>query len=79
MARTARRTTASWVWDDHYILEIVDPRTGEVVADRDTGELVINALTREALPVIRFHTADLTRVISRERCECGRTHIRIAP
>jgi len=67
------------VWEDHYIVEIVDPKTGETVDDGETGELVVTALTREALPVIRFRTADLTRVISREPCDCGRTHIRIAP
>ncbi len=67
------------VWEDQYLLEVIDPATGEDVADGETGELVVTALTREALPVIRFRTADLTRVISRERCECGRTHVRIAP
>ena len=67
------------VWEDHYIVEVVDPKTGEPVDDGETGELVVTALTREALPVIRFRTADLTRVISREPCDCGRTHIRIAP
>jgi phenylacetate-CoA ligase len=66
------------VWEDHYLLEVIDPQTGEAVADGE-GELVVTALTRQALPVIRFRTADLTRVISRERCECGRTHLRIAP
>jgi len=49
------------------------------VEDGDPGELVVTSITREALPVIRFRTADLTRIISRERCDCGRTHIRIAP
>ncbi len=67
------------VWEDQYLLEVVDPITGEAVVDGETGELVVTALNREALPVIRFRTADLTRVISRERCECGRTHLRIAP
>ncbi|NYT02187.1 MAG: phenylacetate--CoA ligase [Methanosarcinales archaeon] len=67
------------VWEDHYILEVIDPRTGEEVEDGQVGELVVTALTREALPVIRFRTADLTKVISREKCECGRTHLRIAP
>ena len=67
------------VWEDHYLLEVIDPQTGEVVADGETGELVVTALTRQALPVIRVRTADLTRIISRERCECGRTHLRIAP
>ncbi len=65
------------VWDDHYITEILDPETGEPVADGEEGELVITSLTREALPVIRFRTGDLTRVLSRDLCGCGRTHTRI--
>lgn len=67
------------VWEDHYIVEVIDPKTGEAVDDGETGELVVTALTREALPVIRFRTADLTKVVSREQCDCGRTHIKIAP
>ncbi len=67
------------VWEDQYILEIIDPKTGEPVDDGEEGELVFTSLTREALPMIRFRTADLTHVISRDRCECSRTHIRLAP
>jgi len=67
------------VWEDHYIAEIIDPKTDEAVEDGETGELVVTALTRKALPVIRFKTADLTKVVSREECDCGRTHLRIAP
>ncbi len=67
------------VWEDQYILEVIDPKTGEPVDDGEEGELVFTSLTREALPMIRFRTADLTHVISRDRCECGRTHIRLAP
>jgi len=67
------------VWEDQYILEIIDPKTGEPVDDGEEGELVFTSLTREALPMIRFRTADLTHVISRDRCECGRTHLKIAP
>jgi len=67
------------VWEDQYIVEVVDPRSGEPVDDGEPGELVVTALTREALPVIRFRTADLTRVLSRDACDCGRTHVRIAP
>ena len=67
------------VWEDQYILEIIDPKTGEPVDDGEEGELVFTSLTREALPMIRFRTADLTHVISRDRCKCGRTHIRLAP
>lgn len=67
------------VWEDQYILEIIDPKSGEPVDDGEEGELVFTSLTREALPMIRFRTADLTHVISRDRCECGRTHVRLAP
>jgi phenylacetate-CoA ligase len=67
------------VWEDHYIVEVVDLEIGQPVADGQIGELVVTALTREALPVIRFKTGDLTRIVSRERCACGRTHVRIAP
>ncbi|MCK9567081.1 MAG: AMP-binding protein, partial [Methanothrix sp.] len=67
------------VWEDQYIIEIIDPTTKEPVEDGEEGELVFTSLTREALPMIRFRTADLTRVISRDVCECGRTHLKIAP
>ncbi len=67
------------VWEDHYIIEVIDPNTKTPVKDGQFGELVITSLTRQALPVIRFRTGDLTKVISREKCDCGRTHIRLAP
>ncbi len=67
------------VWEDHYVVEVVRRGGTEPVADGELGELVVTALTREALPVIRFRTGDLTRVVSREKCSCGRTHVRIAP
>lgn len=67
------------VWEDHYIVEVIDRNTGRTVPDGQVGELVVTALTREALPVIRFKTGDLTRIVSRDRCACGRTHVRIAP
>ena len=64
-------------WEDHYIVEIVDPATGEPVPDGEVGEVVATALTREALPVVRFRTGDLSRVVSREKCACGRTGLRL--
>ncbi len=67
------------VWEDHYICEIIDPETGKVLSDGEEGELVITSLTREAIPVIRFRTGDLTHIHSREKCGCGRTHLRLAP
>ncbi len=66
------------VWEDHYIVEILDRDTKEPVPDGMPGELYITSLTREAIPVIRFRTGDITRILSRERCACGRTHVRIA-
>jgi phenylacetate-CoA ligase len=65
------------VWEDRYIMEIVDPETLEPVPDGETGELVLTILCRDAMPLIRYRTRDLTRVITGP-CECGRTHRRIA-
>ncbi|UCF30604.1 MAG: phenylacetate--CoA ligase [bacterium] len=66
------------VWEDHYLVEIVDPAGDGVVPDGQEGELVVTTLTREGLPLIRYRTRDITSVISRDRCGCGRTHLRIA-
>ncbi len=66
------------VWEDHYIVEVLDRETKQPVPDGQFGELYLTALTREALPVIRFRTGDLTRVLSRQTCACGRNHVRIA-
>ncbi|MBI4771819.1 MAG: phenylacetate--CoA ligase [Chloroflexi bacterium] len=65
------------VWEDHYLVEIVDPDTGDPVPDGETGEMIVTTLTREALPLIRFRTHDLTRVLSREPCPCGRSSLRV--
>jgi phenylacetate-coenzyme A ligase PaaK-like adenylate-forming protein len=65
------------VWDDHYLPEIVDPRTGVPRLDGAPGELVVTTLTREGLPLVRYRTRDLTRVRSREICACGRTGVRL--
>ncbi len=67
------------VWEDQYVAEVLDRETGRPLPDGQVGELTITSLTRQALPVIRFRTGDLTRVVSRDRCACGRTHVRIAP
>jgi phenylacetate-CoA ligase len=65
------------VWEDQYITEVVDPRTHKPVPDGQVGEVVFTSLQREAIPVLRFRTGDLTRILSRERCECGRTSLRL--
>ena len=64
------------LWEDNYILEIIDPATGEPVADGETGELVLTTLKREAMPILRYRTRDITSVIP-EPCKCGRTHRRV--
>jgi len=65
------------VWEDHFIPEIVDPDSGERLPDGEVGELVLTAPTKEALPIIRYRTRDLTRLYT-EPCPCGRTSARIA-
>lgn len=64
------------IQEDHFFFEIIDPQTLEPVKEGDTGELVITTLTKEAFPVLRFRTGDLTRFIPGE-CPCGRTLRRI--
>jgi phenylacetate-CoA ligase len=63
-------------WEDHFLFEIVDPQTGAPVPEGEAGELVITTLTKEALPMLRYRTRDISRVTT-ERCACGRTHLRI--
>lgn len=65
------------VWEDYVIPEIIDPKTLEVLPDGQEGELVLTAINRHAMPVIRYRTRDLTKIIP-EICSCGRTHRRIA-
>jgi phenylacetate-CoA ligase len=64
------------VQEDHFLAEIIDPETGKPLADGERGELVLTTLTREAMPVLRYRTRDLTSMV-RERCACGRTTARI--
>ena len=63
-------------WEDYYIVEIVDPETLEPVPDGEIGELVLTTINREAMPLLRYRTRDLTRVLGRT-CPCGRNHIRL--
>ncbi len=65
------------VWEDQYITEIIDPATGKLVPDGEYGEVVFTSLNREAMPIIRYRTHDISRIVSRERCGCGRTSLRI--
>lgn len=63
-------------WEDYYIVEIVNPDTLEPVQDGEIGELVLTTLCREAMPLLRYRTRDLTRVLGRT-CPCGRNHVRL--
>lgn len=64
------------IWEDYYIVEIVDPETLEPVPDGQIGELVLTTLNREAMPLLRYRTRDLTRILPGD-CPCGRKHIRL--
>jgi phenylacetate-CoA ligase len=64
------------VWEDHYIVEVIDPDTLEPLPDGREGELVFTTLRRKAVPMLRYRTRDLSRIIA-EPCECGRTHRRM--
>jgi len=63
-------------WEDHFLFEVIDPKTLDPVPEGELGELVITTLTKQALPMIRYRTRDITR-LTRERCACGRTHARL--
>jgi len=65
------------IWEDNFIVEIIDPSTGEVLEDGEEGELVLTSINREAMPILRYRTGDLTFIYP-EKCRCGRTHRRIS-
>ncbi|MDO4517260.1 MAG: phenylacetate--CoA ligase [Bacillota bacterium] len=65
------------ICEDHFIAEIIDPDTGEVLPDGTKGELVFTAITKEAFPLLRYRTKDIC-VLNRTKCSCGRTHVRMA-
>ena len=62
--------------EDHFIAEIIDPDTGEVLPEGEEGELVFTAVDKEAFPMIRYRTRDICS-LSREKCSCGRTHVKM--
>ena len=63
-------------WEDHFLFEVIDPKTLEPLPAGEPGELVITTLTKQALPMIRYRTRDITQ-LTHEPCVCGRTHVRI--
>ncbi len=64
------------IFEDHFLVEVIDPATGEVLPPGEPGELVFTTLTKEAFPLIRYRTRDISRLLP-EPCRCGRTHIRM--
>ena len=62
--------------EDHFIAEIIDPNTGEVLPEGTQGELVFTSITKEAFPLLRYRTRDIC-VLTREKCSCGRTHVKM--
>jgi phenylacetate-CoA ligase len=64
------------IWEDHFLIETIDPKTGESLPAGEEGELVFTTLTKRGLPILRFRTRDIS-VIETEPCECGRTHSRM--
>ncbi|MGB9691152.1 MAG: phenylacetate--CoA ligase family protein [Candidatus Sumerlaeaceae bacterium] len=64
------------IFEDHFLLEIVDPQTGDVLPDGEEGELVLTTLSKQAMPMIRYRTHDITAIVP-EPCACGRTIRRI--
>jgi phenylacetate-CoA ligase len=64
------------VWEDHFLVEVIDPNTGAVLPDGEKGELVFTCITKEALPLIRYRTRDIS-ILTHEPCACGRTHVRM--
>ncbi|HZV81460.1 MAG TPA: phenylacetate--CoA ligase [Geobacteraceae bacterium] len=65
------------IWEDHFIPEIINPDTGEILKEGERGELVITTITKQGIPLIRYRTRDITS-LTYEQCVCGRTHARIA-
>ena len=62
--------------EDHFLVEVIDPETGEVLPEGSQGELVFTSLDKKAFPLLRYRTRDIC-VLSREKCSCGRTHVRM--
>ena len=69
--------TGMHINEDHFIAEIIDPVTGEVLPEGEKGELVFSCITKEAFPLLRYRTRDIC-VLSRKKCSCGRTHVKMS-
>ncbi len=65
------------IWEDHFLVEVIDPETGTPLPEGEEGELVFTTLTKEALPLLRYRTGDMSS-LNRQPCQCGRTMVRMA-
>ena len=77
VASECEAQTGMHINEDHFIAEIIDPDTGEVLPEGSKGELVFTAIDKEAFPLLRYRTRDIC-VLSREKCPCGRTHVKMS-
>jgi phenylacetate-CoA ligase len=64
------------LWEDHFLVELLDPVTFEPVNVEEEGEIVITTLTKEGMPLLRYRTRDIAKLYDEKTCECGRTHIK---
>lgn len=76
VAFECREKDGMHLWEDNFLMEIIDPGTGETLPEGSEGELVLTTLCREAMPILRYRTRDLTAIVP-GKCRCGRTHRRI--
>ncbi|MGA2572883.1 MAG: phenylacetate--CoA ligase [Candidatus Methanomethylicaceae archaeon] len=76
VAMECRAKKGLHIWEDHYIVEIIDPTTGEVLPPGEKGEMAVTTIMKEGMPLLRYRTRDMT-ILNEEVCECGLSHARI--
>jgi len=64
------------LWEDHFLIEVLDPMTLEPVEPEEEGEVVLTTLTKEGMPLLRYRTRDIAKIYDQEICDCGRTHVK---
>lgn len=67
------------LWEDHFLVECIDPITKEQVGPEEEGEIVLTTLTKEGMPLLRYRTRDIAKLYDQKICECGRTHVKHTP
>jgi len=67
------------LWEDHFLLECLDPVTLEQVGPEEEGEIVLTTLTKEGMPLLRYRTRDIAKLYDQKKCDCGRTHVKHSP